>query len=112
MSSTACHRTCSRRSTTRSSEDRSPRLSRSQRRGPRSATRRRRRGRRRRRKPCSLRRERTAASRARRGRACAADGEARRVEVQLLPPFRDEAAPRRRRRPLRLHQRRPQGYSR
>ncbi|KAF2926373.1 hypothetical protein DAI22_06g123050 [Oryza sativa Japonica Group] len=93
MSSTACHLTCSRRSTTRrSSEDRSPKLSPSQRRGPRSTARRRRRGRRRRRR-----------------RLCSPqawtdgdepDDEARCAEVQLLPPFWDEVAPCRRRRPL------------
>ncbi|KAF2946158.1 hypothetical protein DAI22_02g272600 [Oryza sativa Japonica Group] len=90
MSSTACRCTCNRRSTTRSSfifvsicSDRfylrrrflivfvtvcACRLSRSQRRGPRSAARRWRMGRRRRRRSCSRWRGRTRTSRAWRGR--------------------------------------------
>jgi hypothetical protein len=68
----------------------------------------------RRRRPCSHRHGRTAAS-------CAlvpgedgpgaADDEARRAEVKLRHPVRDEAAMRRRHRPPRLHQRRPRGQS-
>lgn len=68
------------------------RLSPSQRRGPRSTARRRRRGRRRRRRRLCSPQAWTDSDEP--------DEEARCAEVQLLPPFWDEAAPCRRRRPL------------